>query len=107
MIHCTIKGCEACASDIFTSKEDLERWVIFRACRCGAYNLAEQKSCTCKNDGPTPISYWPNLDWFALGGVEEIVLCPEHKLEVMQEIIKQRGMDPSMNPTRQNRGNIH
>jgi hypothetical protein len=107
MIHCIIKGCEESASETFTSAEDLKRWVIFRACRCGAYSLTEPKSCVCQSEGPVPISYWPNLDWWAFGGVEEIIICPDHKLEIFNEIIKQREADPTMNQTQQNRGNLH
>lgn len=107
MIECTIKGCTNCVSESLSPREELGRWIIFRACRCGAYNLAEPKSCTCRSEGPVPISYWPNLDWYAFGGVEEITICPEHKLEIFQEIIRQRGNDPGMNSGRQDRGNVH
>jgi hypothetical protein len=107
MIYCTIKGCTNCASETLTPQAILSRWVIFRACRCGAYNLAENKSCTCRSEGAVPVSYWPNLDWYALGGVEEIILCPDCKLEVFEEIVQQRASDPSMNQAKRNRGNLH
>lgn len=54
-----------------------------------------------------PISYWPHVDWWMYGGVSEIVLCPMHKLDVMEEIIKQRGDDPSMNSVKFDRSNKH
>lgn len=107
MIRCTIRGCDEFASEIFTDKALLARWIIVRACRCGAYDLKQHKSCTCKSEGPVPISYWPNLDWWAFGGVEEVVLCPNHRREVASEIAGQRLDDPSMNSEKQNRGNVH
>lgn len=107
MKQCSIIGCGDFVSEAYSTKLTMSRWVVLRCCRCGAYDQGNQKSCTCHNDGPIPTSYWPSLDWFAFGGVEEIVLCPQHKKEVMQEIIRQRCLDPSMNPERQNPGNVH
>ena len=97
MIVCSIKGCkESCANN----GRNAHRWIILRACKCGAQDLGHPRSCTCAVDPAcqTPTSYWPNLDWWALGGVDEIVLCPAHKFAVYDEIIKQRAQDPSMNP---------
>lgn len=107
MIFCSIKGCNEFASEYLSPKEIIARWIIVRACRCGAYNIQEQKSCTCRNDGPVPISYWPNLDWWAFGGVDEIVLCPYHRKDVFNEIAQQRSQDLGMDSTKQNRGNVH
>jgi hypothetical protein len=41
---------------------------------------------------------WPNLDWFAYGGIDHVTLCPKHAEEVASEILKLRLADPSMNP---------
>jgi len=92
MINCSIKGCEANESEWLSDPEMLSRWVILRSCRCGAYDHRDQpKSCTCPShpESKVPISYWPNLDWWILGGVEEIVLCPDHKELVRKEIQRQ------------------
>lgn len=97
MIECSIKGCEEiCADD----GRDLDRWVILRACHCGAYDLRDPKSCTCPAhpESKVKITYWPMLDWWLLGGVEQVILCPQHRREVYREIVLQRVLDPSMNP---------
>lgn len=107
MISCSIKGCDEFVSEYLSPREIAAKWIIIRACRCGAYNIQEHKSCVCHNDGPIPISYWPNLDWWAFGGVDEVVLCPKHRAEVYREIVGQQINDPSMNSTKQNRGNLH
>lgn len=107
MITCTIKDCGEYVSEHFTEKPILARWIIIRACQCGAYDLRNKKSCTCRSEGPVQISYWPNLDWWAFGGVEEVILCPRHRKEIADEIIHQRNLDPGMNPTRQDHGNVH
>jgi len=108
MKTCDIKGCLEIISETLSSEKDRNRWIEIRACRCGAYNLNEPKACTCDGRGePIPTSYWPNLDWWALGGVEKITLCPIHRALVLAEIIHQRALDPSMNSERQNKGNIH
>lgn len=107
MIRCTVKGCKEMESENLSDKAVLSHWIIIRACRCGAYSATFQnpQSCVCRSEGPVPISYWPNLNWWMYGGVDEIILCPAHKLEVMEEIIRQRGDDPSMNPARFDRSN--
>ena len=107
MIQCDIKGCKNFESELLSSKEVLSHWVIFRACRCGAYDHKKPKSCTCSSEGHVKISYWPNLDWWAFGGVDQITLCPEHKLEVMREIVKQQINDPSMDQERPSPYNRH
>ena len=109
MITCTISGCKEMESENLSSPDILKHWIILRACRCGAWaaNFGNPKSCTCRSEGPVPISYWPHLDWWKFGGVDEITLCPAHKLEVMEDIIRQRGDDPSMNSQKFNRGNRH
>jgi|SRR6516162_203442 hypothetical protein len=112
MLNCTIAGCKECASELLTEPHILARWLVLRACRCGAYDGRQQKACDCPGQAePFPIQYWPNLDWFALGGVEEMTLCPEHRVLVAQEIVKQRTDDASMDwggaGRRQYRGNIH
>lgn len=107
MLECSVKGCGALASETLGDPKELKQWAIFRACRCGAYNTSTPKSCTCSNDGPLYITYWPNLDWYALGGVEQVTLCPDHRVLVAKEIMRQRGIDPSMNAARLNRGNVH
>lgn len=97
MIQCDIKGCDAFESTLIAgSKEKLSHWVVLRSCQCGAYDGRKPKSCTCRSDAPVPTSFWPNLDWWALGGVDKITLCPDHKVLVMHEIERQRGLDPSM-----------
>lgn len=108
MIECSIKGCgEFCSETL--NPEGAKHWIRVRACQCGAYDLRTPKSCTCQSDPSDVVqtSYWPNLDWWMFGGVEEIILCPTHRREVLVEIVGQRNMDPSMNPTAQNRGNVH
>jgi hypothetical protein len=111
MIQCDIKGCTALMSDIVSpNREELKRWIILRACLCGAYNLKKPKPCTCRQEGFVPVSFWPNLDWWALGGVDKITLCPDHKVLVLHEIERQRGIDPSMDAAasgRQNPSNRH
>lgn len=108
MIECSIHGCREFCSEVL-NPEGAKRWVRLRACRCGAYDLREPKSCTCQADPSEviPTTYWPNLDWWALGGIEEIILCPTHRRAVLVEIVDQRDRDPSMNQTAQNRGNVH
>jgi hypothetical protein len=107
MKFCDIKGCKECISEIFHSSLSRSKWVEVRACQCGSYK--ENKVCTCIEslEPSIPTTYWPNLDWFALGGVEKVTLCPKHKVEVFDEIIKQRALDPSMNSEVRNRGNVH
>lgn len=106
MYECSI---ESCGEVVAERGRDIERWLRLRACRCGAYNLDEPKSCTCRADESEsiPTSYWPNLDWWILGGVEEVILCPIHRRQVFHEVIKQRDQDPSMNQEKQNPGNVH
>ena len=110
MLKCYIKGCHAWVSNLvhLVSSSEIKHWIRIRACRCGAWDTRTPRSCTCHaEDDGYPTSYWPNLDWFAFGGVEEVILCPTHKAEVMAEIARQRVSDPSMNSERQDRGNIH
>jgi hypothetical protein len=112
MIECDIKGCSASESELVSpNREILKRWVILRACLCGAYDTRTPKMCSCHSDSLVPTSFWPNLDWWALGGVDKIILCPDHKVLVMHEIERQRGLDPSMDAAailmRQNPTNRH
>jgi hypothetical protein len=108
MKNCDIKGCQEFISETLSTESERNRWVEIRACRCGAYNLNEPRPCICSALGESiPTSYWPNLDWWALGGVEKVTLCPTHRAEVFDEILRQRALDPSMNSERQNRGNVH
>lgn len=84
MLHCDIKGCRAFISNVLAPKAEVDRWITV---------TAEQ---------------WPNLDWYALGGVDKITLCPEHRNAVFQSIIIERILDPSMNPKgRPEPGNRH
>jgi hypothetical protein len=99
MITCSIKGCSAEISELLsTDTATMKRWIILRACRCGAFDARNKKSCTCTAEPGriVPIQYWPNLDWWMLGGVDELTLCPDHKHLVKNEIMRQRGLDPSM-----------
>lgn len=108
MKRCDIKGCKESISEFFSSSRSLAKWIEIRACQCGAYK--EDKTCTCMLpdlNPAVPTSYWPNLDWFAMGGVEKVTLCPTHKKEVFDEIVHQRNLDSSMNSTVRNRGNVH
>lgn len=105
-----ITGCGDWISEIFGSKQDLSRWIVIKACECGAYDTRRApKSCECRapEDAPVPTSYWPNLDWWAFGGVEKVVLCPKHKAEVADEIKLMRFQDASMNPTQRDPYNRH
>lgn len=99
MFECSIKGCGELVAE---RSRGVVRWLRLRACRCGAYDLREPKSCTCQADESDviPTSYWPNLDWWTLGGVEEVILCPAHRKEVFDNIVHQRTEDPSMNRTK-------
>jgi len=109
MIHCTIKGCKNSVSESISLPEERAKWRIFRACRCGAFRSTIQNPqvCKCRQDGPFPIQYWPLLDWWIFGGVDEVVLCPDCMREVYAEICKLRGLDPSMNPESLSPGNRH
>lgn len=105
MIQCSIKGCEASESEYLATPEVLDRWFRARACQCGAL-IDKMTPCICQSpEGVHPkITYWPNLDWWILGGVEEVILCPDHRRLVINEIIRQQKDDPSMespfiNPT--------
>ena len=99
MLNCSIKGCEECCSEVMNPQQ-AARWIILRACQCGAYDQRNAKECTCPRhpEHPTPITYWPRLDWWMAGGVDELTLCPAHRREVTREITLQRLRDPSMNP---------
>jgi hypothetical protein len=111
MLECSIKGCEATESELLSTRpEVLKRWVILMACRCGAYDGRNQKPCSCRADNGSvvPTTFWPNLDWWMLGGVEKVVLCPDHKTLVAHEIDRQRQRDPSMDSgTKVNPTNKH
>jgi hypothetical protein len=74
MLRCDVQGCREWASESITP--DL-------AARFAVIKQSE----------------WPNLDWWALGGVDRIVLCPRHKIEVAAEICKQRANDCTMDQT--------
>jgi hypothetical protein len=117
MLQCDIKGCTDLVSEKLSSLEELKRWVILRACRCGAFDHRTPKVCVCnEKEGPldqmpVPITYWPMLDWWRFGGVEQLILCPEHKAEVMALIVHQQSLDPTMDAAGQGRtqdwGNRH
>lgn|SRR5208283_682413 len=111
MKNCDIKGCLGFISEVFAPASMCARWLELRACQCGAWDHAKgPRACTCNPPEGTkvPTQYWPNLDWFILGGVEKVTLCPRHKLEVMGEIVRQRHLDPSMDPgDKPNPGNRH
>lgn len=96
MIECAIQGCGDCCSTLVSPDEILKRWVILKACQCRAWDGRLQKSCTCSSDFVVPTTFWPNLDWWMLGGVESVTLCPKHKLQVLNEIVRQQIQDPSM-----------
>ena len=61
MLECSIKGCREMCSEL--NVEESQRWVRLRACRCGAYDLRDPRSCTCGDPSEPFTSYWPNLDW--------------------------------------------
>jgi hypothetical protein len=116
MIDCSMEGCKETVSEILCP-EVAAHWVIFRACRCGAYQATDPrrgtgKSCTCTapEGYPVPMSYWPHLDWWILGGVEEVILCPRHKGEIARLIVYLQTHDSSMDAGGQGRidpGNRH
>lgn len=99
MIECSVRGCDAFASELSCGHATLARWIILKPCQC-AHGPREE--CKCNRTLPTllwgiiPIQYWPNLDWWAFGGVDKLCLCPDHKVLVAKEIIRQRQQDPSM-----------
>jgi hypothetical protein len=107
MIECSIKGCDAVASEHFSEPKEIARWFRARVCQCAA--LVDKKlSCVCQSPpGPLKVTYWPNLDWWILGGVEEVTLCPEHRRLVVNEIEGQRRNDPSMDSEFPNPTNRH
>ena len=109
MIECSIKGCGAVVSEILGEDFVLKHWIMVRACRCGAWDSRNPQACKCQppEGSRVPMSYWPNLDWWMFGGVEEVVLCPFHKSEVYDEILHQRGIDSSMNPEKPSPYNRH
>jgi hypothetical protein len=74
MLKCSIKGCIACVSETLSPPEIVKRWITITA------------------------DEWPNLDWWAFGGVDKVTFCPTHRTEIFDEIVRQRGLDPSMNP---------
>ena len=82
MLNCDIKGCKESASELL-QPEYAKRFLTV---------TAEQ---------------WPNLDWWAMGGVDKITLCPQHRKVVHDQVVLQRTLDPSMNQERPNPGNRH
>lgn len=108
MLNCSIKGCGACISEVLGSNAELDRWFRARACRCGAaLNKMQSCVCRCPDHVHPKITYWPNLDWWLMGGVEEVILCPDHRVLVAKEIVRQQGLDPSMDSPRVNPTNRH
>lgn len=128
MIECSIKGCTAFATEpgrvsiirsIFGGKPSddramLARWIILKPCLCGANpNAQPPEACKCNLTcsplwGVVPVQHWPNLDWWAMGGVDRLILCPDHRVLVAREIVRQRYDDPSMDPGgRPDRSNRH
>lgn len=98
-----MKGCDAFASELTTSKDMLKRWIILKPCLCGSGQQKDgtQQVCKCNLTvtplwGVVPVQFWPNLDWWALGGVDKLILCPDHKILVAHEIVRQQGLDPTM-----------
>jgi len=79
MIHCHIKGCQEFMSETFTPAAEQKRWAVIK-----------------QED-------WPNLDWWAHGGVDKVYLCPGHKLDVAAAVMVERSLDPSMNAGGQGR----
>lgn len=108
ILNCCIKGCEASASTYLGEPFEVARWFVARVCQCGALT-DKSMACICSAPPgyPVHISYWPNLDWWLYGGVDEIVLCPDHRVLVTKEIVRQQGLDPSMDSERPNPTNRH
>lgn len=110
MLKCSISGCSDFVSETLSDKAILARWIIIRACRCAAAR-DKMRACDCgkhvDTQAPVKISYWPNLDWWAFGGVDEIILCPDHRRIIANMIEGMREEDPTMNPTRRDPGNRH
>lgn len=79
MIHCIIKGCKEFFSEVLGDPAEFKRWAVIK-----------------QED-------WPNLDWWAHGGIDKVYLCPGHKLDVAACIMIERGLDPSMNAGGQGR----
>jgi hypothetical protein len=109
MKTCSIKGCHNFISETLSTQHMRNRWIVLRSCRCGAWDARTPKSCTCgmMEQHAVPTQYWPSLDWWAYGGVDEVILCPRHREEVMFEIIRQRNLDASMNVDRPSPYNRH
>lgn len=105
MLQCDVKGCKETVSEIM-NPEIAARWFVARAedVRKAKMDALEDSAETDAVRGFKE-RVWPQLDWWALGGVERIVLCPTHKLEVAALIVEFRANDPTMNPTKPNPGN--
>jgi hypothetical protein len=95
MYHCSIEGCKDWVSEIF-SPEEVRRWFIA---------VPEKRPNSDDGESWSLVQVWPNLDWWAVGGVDMIVLCPIHKKSVFWEIEKQRKHDSSMDQEKPNPGN--
>jgi hypothetical protein len=80
MLYCDVKGCGAWVSEIFSPRE-YKRWLVVTAAE------------------------WPNLDWWAIGGVDKLTLCPRCRAGVGDLIVLERALDPSMNPEKPDSGN--
>lgn len=116
MIKCDIRGCEAFATEpgrvsiirsFFSGTRGsddramLARWIILKPCLCGADQRKEACKCnlTCSPLwGIIPVQHWPNLDWWAFGGVDRLILCPDHRVLIAKFIATERMFDPTMDP---------
>jgi hypothetical protein len=63
MLNCSISGCRNCYSEILGIRTLRERWFVGKA------------------------EDWPQL---AIPGVDKIVLCPDHRREVFNEVLEMR-----------------
>jgi hypothetical protein len=98
MLQCSIKGCKEIVSEII-NPEVAKDWFVARA-----EDVQKAKMDVLSDAAETDAvrgfkeRVWPNLDWWILGGVERVVLCPKHKIEVAGEVLKLRILDPTTNP---------
>jgi len=107
MLKCDIRGCKESVSEIL-NPEQAKLWFVARAEDVHKAKM-DALTDTAETDSVRGFKerVWPNLDWYMLGGVERIVLCPKHKLEVATEIVRLRCGDPSMNPEKPDPSNRH
>lgn len=98
MLFCDVQGCKETVSEIM-NPEQAQRWFVARAEDVRKAKM-DALSDTSETDAVRGFKerVWPNLDWWILGGVERIVLCPTHKLEVARLIVEFRAADPTMKP---------